>query len=333
VVAKEKQNRHIPVYTTPITFTNRSDDTDSASRWSNSNNLIHIDLSQSSSSPLPSHDRQLRIASFNAQSLSPGEKRTAVCEFITDRQNDILFIQETWFRPTGDDGRCVDLAPSGYNVRSFPRSHRGGGLAIVHRDSLARNLGFTTDFPFQHTSFEAVQLTLSVLQHNINFVNIYRTFPSKKNKLTDAIFHREFPDLLDHFNTVSGNLVIVGDMNFHYDQSHLPSTAKMMDLLHSFSLNQPIDQPTHSKGHIIDWVLHRPIENLVRSTSVTQEPASDHYCVVCDLNVRAPPSPPVFKEARSLRTMHRDAFKHDLSVEVSPAFCPTVDALDSTLRT
>ena len=70
----------------------------------------------------------------------------------------------------------------------------------------------------------------------------------------------------------------------------------------------------------------------MKSTSVTQELSSDHFCVVCDLSVSAPPSPPEFKEVHSLRAMDRDAFRHDLSVEVSPALCPTVDQLDSALR-
>ena len=114
-------------------------------RSSNPTNLVHI----TTSPPQPlSSDRQLRIASFNAQSLGPKEKRTAVCDFVIDRQIDILFIQETWFRRTGDEAKCADLALSGYSVRSFPHSTRGGGLAVVYRDSLSRHLGFTTDFAF-----------------------------------------------------------------------------------------------------------------------------------------------------------------------------------------
>ena len=43
-----------------------------------------------------------------------------------------MFIQETWFKQKGDEGKISELAPSGYSVKSFPRSHLGGGLAVVY---------------------------------------------------------------------------------------------------------------------------------------------------------------------------------------------------------
>ena len=236
-------------------------------------------------------------------------ERVCVCvcvlPFISDRQIDIMFIQETWFRQTGDEGKFSDITPSGYSVCSLPRSNRGGGLAIIYRDSLSRYLGFVTDFAFSHSSFEVVHLTLSVPQQNIHLICIYRTFPSKKNKLTDAMFHQEFPELLDYGNTLSGTYVVLGDINFHFDQPQHPSTAKMIELLDQFSLSQSVTEPTHNRGHIIDWIMHRPQDGVVRSTLVTQELTSDHFCVVCDLSVAAPPPPPMFMEVRSLRTVLR----------------------------
>ena len=145
-------------------------------------------------------ERNLCIASFNAKSLGPCDKRTAVCEFIMDRQIDIMFIQETLFRQTGDEGKCADLAPLGYSVPSLPRSTRGGGLAVVYRSTLYQKLSFVTEFKFAH--FELVQLTWSMPHRIIHFVCIYRVFPVRKNKLTDITFHEEFPELLDHANTM-----------------------------------------------------------------------------------------------------------------------------------
>ena len=276
-------------------------------------------------------ERNLCIASFNAQSLGPCDKRTAVCEFIMDRRIDIMFIQETWFQQTGDEGKCADIAPPGYSVRSFPRATRGGGLAAVNRSTLSQELSFVTEFEFAHTSFELVQITLSVPHRIIHFMCIYRVFPSKKNKLTDAKFLEEFQELLDHANTLPGTYMIVGDMNIHYDQPQNPMTAKMVELLDSFNIDQMIDKPTHNRGHIIDWVLHRPDDCLVKSAIVTEELSSDHFCVICELGVIAPPPPTKFRDLRNLRAMNRDAFRQDLSVAVSPDLCPTLDKLNSTL--
>ena len=206
-----------------------------------------------------------------------------------------MFIQETWFRQTGDEGKCADLAPLGYSVRSFPRSTRGGGLAVVYKSTLAQELSFLTEFKFAHTSFELVQLSLSVPHRIIHFMCIYRVFPSRKNKLTDAKFHEEFPELLDHANTLPGTYMILGDINFHFDQPQNPSTAKMVELLEVFNINQIINKPTHNRGHIIDWVLHRPDDNIVKSATVTEELSSDHFCVICELSVIPPLLPKNFR--------------------------------------
>ena len=35
---------------------------------------------------------------------------------------DIMFLTETWLRPSGDKAKCADLAPLGYSVHSLTRS-------------------------------------------------------------------------------------------------------------------------------------------------------------------------------------------------------------------
>ena len=60
-----------------------------------------------------------------------------------------------------------------------------------------------------------------------NFVCVYRPPLSRKNKLTDAMFHDEFPDLLDFCNNLSDKCVILGDMNVHVDSPKNLRTAKL----------------------------------------------------------------------------------------------------------
>ena len=348
-----RKQRRIPTAVTahrvpvPLSADPNPDDLvcDDASPWtvdmclSHSKPARHADFGNLTSATLTKHrsfnsKKHFHIASFNAQSLGPNcqEKRIAVCEFISDSHIDIMFIQETWFKQKGDEGKISELAPSGYSVKSFPRSHLGGGLAVVYRDALSSHIAFTTTFPFQHTSFEAVQVTLSTPQRSVYFQCIYRTYPGTKNKLTDAVFLREFPDMLDHCNSISGSCVIVGDFNFHFDNLCHPSTSKMIDLLNTFGLIQSVNQPTHKRGHIIDWTVHRPQDGVVKSVRVSHELISDHFCVVTELTVSPPVPPPSFTEVRSLRAMDRDAFRSDLEASVSPALCPTFDQLNSVLK-
>ena len=82
---------------------------------------------------------------------------------------DIIFLTETWLRPSGDEAKCADLAQLGYSVHSFPRSPgvagcRGGGIALIVTDSLKWKVSCSTSFPFYHSCLEVAQLTFTL--HN-----------------------------------------------------------------------------------------------------------------------------------------------------------------------
>ena len=68
-------------------------------------------------------------------------------------------MTETWLSAQGDDAKSVELAPSGFHVKSFPRQSpsRGGGIATVYKSTLGSIITFKTNFDFTHTSFKVVQ--------------------------------------------------------------------------------------------------------------------------------------------------------------------------------
>ena len=69
-----------------------------------------------------------------------------------------FFVTETWLSGQGDEAKTVELAPSGFDVNSFPhqsRSH-GGGIATVYKSTLGSNITFKTNFDFAHTSIKVV---------------------------------------------------------------------------------------------------------------------------------------------------------------------------------
>jgi hypothetical protein len=88
-------------------------------------------------------------------------KRTEIVQFITDHNVDIFVVTETWLSDSGDDSVCADVTPTGYTLRSFPRSGRGGGIALIYKNSLSDHLSFNTTMPFAHQSFELVQVSLT----------------------------------------------------------------------------------------------------------------------------------------------------------------------------
>ena len=94
-------------------------------------------------------------------------KRCEISTFVKDNGVDLFFVTETWLSTQGDEAKTVELAPSGFDVKSFPRQSRsrGGGIATVYKSTLGSNITFKTNFDFTHTSFEVVQASIT-LQHN-----------------------------------------------------------------------------------------------------------------------------------------------------------------------
>ena len=84
------------------------------------------------------------------------------------------------------------------------------------------------------------------------------------------MFRNDFPDFLDFCNNLSGNCIILEDVNVHFDSPNSPYTAKLLDSLDMFNFSQAVNEPTHERGHTLDWVMFRPEDNVLCSTSATQ---------------------------------------------------------------
>ena len=75
-----------------------------------------------------------------------------ISTFIEDNGVDFFFVTETWLSAQDDEAKSVELAPSGYDVKSFPRQSRSrcGGIATVCKSTLGSNITFKTNFDFAH---------------------------------------------------------------------------------------------------------------------------------------------------------------------------------------
>ena len=71
-----------------------------------------------------------------------------------------FIILAVWLSAQGDEARTAELAPSGFDVKLFPRQSRfrGGGIATVCKSTLGSNITFKTNFDFTHTSLWSVRL-------------------------------------------------------------------------------------------------------------------------------------------------------------------------------
>ena len=149
-------------------------------------------------------------------------------------------------------------------MKSFPRQSRsrGGGIATVYKSTLGSNITFKTNFDFTHTSFEVVQASITLQHNTLHFFCPYRP---RRNNLTDSMFTEQLPDLLDYVNSLPGFVCLVGDMNIHLDNPLQSLTKQTLSTLSLYSLVQVINRPTHRCGHIIDWVIVRPDDDIHRN--------------------------------------------------------------------
>ena len=131
------------------------------------------------------------------------------------------------------------------------------------------------------------------------------------------MFNSEFNMLLDYYNLCSGKLILLGDMNIHFDQPHFPQPKQILQALCYHSLIQHVSQPTHCLGHTLDWLISRDTENLVLETEISSALPSDHYAVLCSLNLSVPPRKKRLITCRNIRAVDRNKFCDEATLLLS----------------
>ncbi|KAL8623025.1 hypothetical protein ACOMHN_067340 [Nucella lapillus] len=100
-------------------------------------------LSPSSSTLLlcPS-DSTLSICHLNSQSAVKTGKPETISDYILEQKLDIMILTETWLSETGHETSCKLMTPSGFVLKSYPRASKGGGIAVIFRESLVPHVTF-----------------------------------------------------------------------------------------------------------------------------------------------------------------------------------------------
>ena len=95
---------------------------------------------------------------------------------------------------------------------------------------------------------------------------------------------------------------------------------------------QTVDKPTHRCGHILDWLLHRRDDEILRKTHVSHQLTSDHFTIVCDLDLFVPSQPPAFTCKKKLSSIDNCILMQDIKQCLDSAVMFTAAQLDSILR-
>ena len=230
-------------------------------------------------------------------------KRYEISMFIKNNGVHLFFVTETWLSAQGDEAKTVELALSGFDAKLFPRQSRsrGDGIATIYKSILGSNITFKTNFDFTHTSFKIVQASITLQHNTLHFFCLQRPPPNQRNNLTDSMFTEQLPDLLGYLNNLPGFVCLVGDMNIHFDNPLQSLTKQTLTTLSLHNLVQVINMHTHRCGHIIDWVVDLPDDEIQKKSTATDSLKSNHYCIKSYFNVSV--SKPVIPKVG--RTPHR----------------------------
>ena len=99
-----------------------------------------------------------------------------------------------------------------------------------------------------------------------------------------------------------------------------------------FDLIQTVDKPIHRCGHILDWILHRRDYEIIQTTHVSHELTSDHFTIICGLDLLAWRQPPSFISKRNLCSVDNCSLVQDIKQCLDPSVMFTAEQLDSILR-
>ena len=142
------------------------------------------------------------------------------------------------------------------------------------------------------------------------------------------MFTEQLPDLLDYVNSLPGFVCLVGDMNIHFDNPLQSLTKQTLSTPSLYDLVQVINKPTHRCGHIIDWVIVRPDDDIHRKSTVTDSLESDHYCTKSYFNISVSKPFTLYRTVRNIANIDRPSFIAELSsvsefssVENANQFC------------
>ena len=299
-------------------------------------NLIPVPLT----SCMKSADHKIKtpkacVGTWNADSIKP--KTSSITDFIIEQKLDILAITESWLNGDGrDDLVLADLKYTlpHFNIYHVPRTERkGGGVFLLAHSGLNVKQNDTHQF----SSFEYMDSTVHCGSSSVRLLTIYRPPPSKENKLTPKMFFKDFSTLLESVSIYQGNVLMLGDFNFHVDVPDDYNASKFLDLLDSAGLQQHVQNATHKKGHTLDLMISRKSSHFVSDLSVKMGLPSDHYAVKCNINISRPPPVKITIRSRNLRRINIDNLKSDiqasvLSADPSQDLSQFVDQYDTVLR-
>jgi len=276
----------------------------------------------------------MKVGSLNIRSI--GKKSASVHDLLQSLRLDLLALQETWHENV-DSLSLRRAVPEGYafieaaRQRSSTeldaakdRSLSGGGVAIIYRHSY-RIKKLPTLPTVQTFEYVGCRVSLPTLPSNndVMVMSIYR--PGSK-KVT-PLFFSDITILLESLVTYRCPIVLLGDINIHFERHSDPHATEFLSILQSFDFLQHVTETTHKEGGLLDVVITRGIES-VNDIMLTETGMSDHMLITCRLPSNIVSDCFVPTEGRKWNQFCIDDFRTELSMSILCDYDnETIDAL------
>ncbi|KAJ8375516.1 hypothetical protein SKAU_G00060960 [Synaphobranchus kaupii] len=208
------------------------------SLWTNSRphvNTTHRTSNLSNLRSPPPAPLSITFALLNTRSLT--NKSPVISELILDNNIDFLLLTETWQQPS-DYYALNQATPTNYCYIAKPRSSgRGGGIAVLHKQSLS-----VTELDLNLPPMSTFEYLALSLPNSITAILLYR--PPK----THPSFLSELSELLTIASSLSNRLLLTGDFNIHVDLPNSPLTPDFLSLLDCFTSPSTSTSPPMPKA-------------------------------------------------------------------------------------
>ena len=209
-------------------------------------------------------------------------KAALIHDVIFDHSMDLLALTETFIVNDDPDAIKLDPAPPGYSILHTHRSNatrlnRGGGIALIHRDSL-RVRHRRDKLKTEPTSFE-YQISEITCGHNKSIMCIVYRPPSTNI----GLFCRELSDFLEMLCAHAGdNLLLCGDFNCPGSDS-ISVDSKLKSIFDCFDLKQHVISATR-EHNLLDLIITANSADKISNIQVhDSRSVSDHNLVTCTL--------------------------------------------------
>ncbi len=212
-----------------------------------------------------------------------------------------------------------------------PQTGHGGGLATIYSDIL--NVTQKTGYRFNSFKILILNITLSDMQNKSVLSLALATVYRPPGPYTD--FLKECSDFLSDLLVNVVKALIVGDFNFHVDNTNDALGLAFTDLINSFGVKQNVTGPTHRFNHTLDLTISHGIDLTDIDFVPQSDDVTDHFLVSCmlhfnDFNYMAIRYHP----GRTIVPATKDKFTNNMPDLSQLLYVPiTTDELDKLLAT